>query len=74
MAATGRRAIGIAVLGIWIAALGAGMLGSLIATERVLRAERELFAMLVRLRRAQLSAYFEASIEESRHRCLARAG
>jgi methyl-accepting chemotaxis protein len=66
MAATGRRRIGIAVLGIWIAALGAGMLGSQIATERVLRAERELFAMLVRLRRAQLSAYFEASIEESR--------
>jgi methyl-accepting chemotaxis protein len=66
MAAAPRRAIGVALIAIWVAALGAGMVGSAVATRQVLQGERELFAMLVRLRRAQLSAYFDATIEESR--------
>jgi methyl-accepting chemotaxis protein len=62
----GRSALAVAVVGIWLAALGSAWLGSQGATEQLLRGERELFSTLRHMRTAQLANYFGTTIDESR--------
>jgi methyl-accepting chemotaxis protein len=56
----------IVVLLIYAASLGAGLGVSAYGSEALLRDERELFMTLMRMRRAQVTGFFTALIDESR--------
>jgi methyl-accepting chemotaxis protein len=66
MLTAARSLLVVALIGVWVAALGGAWIGSRSGAEEVLRDERELFGTLIRIRRAQLAAYFATTIEESR--------
>jgi methyl-accepting chemotaxis protein len=61
-----RSLLAVALLGVWVAAIGGALIGSRGGAQEILRDERELFETLLRIRRAQLAAYFDTTIEESR--------